>query len=127
MGLLLLLIPTLAVPRVFRTLSHKLELRADSVARANEPDPGVYARPLERLYEDGLLPAVNAQKQATYPHLYDRLVAASKIMITIKITGGRGGRPPSLASQDKTERRDPPSLGQRRAGRACLGVSWSFP
>lgn len=75
-GLLLLFIPTVAVPRIFRALSHKLELRADRVARANEPDPGVYARALERLYEDGLLPAVNSRKQSTHPHLYDRLVAA---------------------------------------------------
>jgi Zn-dependent protease with chaperone function len=76
MGFMLLLIPTVAAPFIFRALSHRLELRADSVAKSNEADPGVYARALQRLYEDGLLPAVNAQMQTAHPHLYDRLMAA---------------------------------------------------
>jgi hypothetical protein len=75
-GFLLLLLPTVAVPFIYRAISHRLELRADGVAKANEPDPGVYARALERLYEDGLLPAVNTQAQSGHPHLYDRLLAA---------------------------------------------------
>ena len=67
---------TLIVPRIFRRVSHRLEMRADSIAHAHEPDPGTYARALAKLYEDNLLPAVNAKKRATHPHLYDRLLAA---------------------------------------------------
>lgn len=75
-GFMLLLLPAVAAQFIVRAVSHRLELRADSLARANEPYSGVYARALERLYEDALLPAVNAQSRATHPHLYDRLVAA---------------------------------------------------
>jgi Zn-dependent protease with chaperone function len=72
-GLLLIVI---MAPRISRRISHKLEIRADTIAHANEPDPGVYARALAKLYEDNLLPAVNAKNRATHPHLYDRLLAA---------------------------------------------------
>jgi len=51
-------------------------MRADHIANSNELDPGTYARALERIYEDNLLPAVNAKDRATHPHLYDRLLAA---------------------------------------------------
>ena len=51
-------------------------MRADAIAHANEPDPGIYARALAKLYEDNLLPAVNAKDRATHPHLYDRMLAA---------------------------------------------------
>ncbi len=67
---------TLIVPVLFKRISHRLEVRADSIAHTNETDPGVYAQALARIYEDNLLPAVNPQKQATHPHLYDRLIAA---------------------------------------------------
>jgi len=76
MGFYALLATTLIAPRIFRRVSHKLEVRADSIAHANEPDPGVYARALAKLYEDNLAPAVNSKKRATHPHLYDRLLAA---------------------------------------------------
>jgi Zn-dependent protease with chaperone function len=75
-GFYILLGFTVITPRIFRSLSHNLETRADEIAHANEPDPGSYARALAKLYEDNLLPAVNAKKRATHPHLYDRLLAA---------------------------------------------------
>ena len=77
MGFLLLLFTTVSVPFFYRRASHKLETRADLVAQTNEPDPGTYARALVRLYEDNLVPAVQAKERATHPHLYDRLLAAS--------------------------------------------------
>ena len=71
-----LLIVTLAVPRLHRQISRKLEARADQMAKANEGDSGTYARALTRLYEDNLAPAVSAKERASHPHLYDRLLAA---------------------------------------------------
>lgn len=47
------------------------------MVKANESDSGVvYARALEKLHEDTLLPAVVAKEHLTHPHLYDRLLAA---------------------------------------------------
>src|SRR6266536_4390383 len=76
LGFLLLLIPTIAAPFLYRRFSHKMEIRADRIAQSNEPDTGTYARALLRLYEDNLVPAVDAKDRATHPHLYDRLLAA---------------------------------------------------
>jgi Zn-dependent protease with chaperone function len=56
-------------------LSRKLEKRADAIAKANESEPGTYARALARLHEANLIPAVMA-RQRTHPDLYDRLLAA---------------------------------------------------
>jgi hypothetical protein len=69
-----LLISTMA-PRVYRDISRKLEVRADEMAKAQEHDPGTYARALARIYQDNMVPAVTAGR-GTHPHLYDRLVAA---------------------------------------------------
>jgi Zn-dependent protease with chaperone function len=66
----------LFVPRIYVNISHKLEIRADSLAQANEETPGVYARALARLYEDNLTPAVTSKRRSTHPALYDRLLAA---------------------------------------------------
>jgi Zn-dependent protease with chaperone function len=74
-GYAVLVLATAAVPRLYRRISHKLELRADAMAKAEERDPGTYARALARIYEDNLMPAVTA-RPGTHPHLYDRLVAA---------------------------------------------------
>jgi Zn-dependent protease with chaperone function len=71
-----LLFTTLAVPRIYRRISRKLESRADAMAKVNEGGAGTYAQALTRLYEDGLLPAVLAKNRSTHPHLYDRLLAA---------------------------------------------------
>jgi Zn-dependent protease with chaperone function len=76
LGFSLLLFTSLLAPFIYRRVSKKLEERADRVAQSNEPDAGIYARALVRLYEDGLLPAVHAKDHATHPHLYDRLLAA---------------------------------------------------
>jgi Zn-dependent protease with chaperone function len=75
-GFFILLAITLFVPVVARKISHKLETRADEMAHVTETDPGVYARALARLHEDGLIPAVVARQHLTHPHLYDRLLAA---------------------------------------------------
>jgi Zn-dependent protease with chaperone function len=75
-GFYLLMVISVIAPRISRRVSHKLEMRADTMAHANEPDPGTYARALAKVYEDNLLPAVNAKDRATHPHLYDRLLAA---------------------------------------------------
>jgi len=67
---------TFVIPRLYGKISRKLESRADQVAKANEGDPGTYARALARLYEDNLTPAVMAKERATHPNLYDRMLAA---------------------------------------------------
>jgi Zn-dependent protease with chaperone function len=71
-----LLFITIGVPYLSRSISRKLESRADQMAIANEGDAGTYARALTRLYEDGLVPAVMAKNRTTHPHLYDRILAA---------------------------------------------------
>jgi len=71
-----LIFTTVAVPRIYRSISRKLESRADEMAKANEGDAGTYARALARLYADNLSPAVMAKSRSTHPHLYDRLLAA---------------------------------------------------
>jgi Zn-dependent protease with chaperone function len=75
-GFGLLLLSSLSAPVLDRRVSRKLEIRADRIARSNEPDPGIYALALTRIYEDNLLPAVQAKARASHPHLYDRLLAA---------------------------------------------------
>jgi Zn-dependent protease with chaperone function len=76
LGFFLLLGITFGVIVLFKKISHRLEVRADKIAHTSETDPGTYARALARLYEDNLIPAVNATQRATHPHLYDRLLAA---------------------------------------------------
>jgi Zn-dependent protease with chaperone function len=76
LGLLLLASTAILGPALYRRVSRKLEVRADQMAHAHEPEDQAYARALARLYQDNLLPAVHAKRQATHPHLYDRLVAA---------------------------------------------------
>jgi Zn-dependent protease with chaperone function len=67
---------TILVPYLSRRVGLKMEARADQIAKANEGDPGTYARALSRIYEDNLMPAVIARKRRTHPDLYDRIVAA---------------------------------------------------
>ena len=67
---------TILVPRFFLKLSRRWETRADAMAMAHEGDAGTYARALARLYQDNYLPAVTATRNATHPHLYDRMLAA---------------------------------------------------
>jgi hypothetical protein len=57
-------------------LSQGLERRADRHAKERQPQEGVYARALAKIYEANLGPVVEPGKGTTHPHLYDRLVAA---------------------------------------------------
>jgi Zn-dependent protease with chaperone function len=57
-------------------LSHRLELRADRMATAQQLNEGDYARALLKLYQHNYLTAVNPRGQHTHPSLYDRLIAA---------------------------------------------------
>jgi Zn-dependent protease with chaperone function len=59
-----------------RRLSRRMEKRADKIAADNQGAEGVYARALEKLYCDSLIPAVSASNNKTHPHLYDRMLAA---------------------------------------------------
>ena len=71
-----LLLSVVLVLRLVRLLARRMEEQADAVARRYEPDRGVYARALEKLYARNLVPAVMAGKRQLHPHLYDRLIAA---------------------------------------------------
>ncbi len=64
------------VPRLWLKISRKLEARADQIAKVNESESGSYARALEKVYQDGLVPAVMAPRRQTHPNLYDRMLAA---------------------------------------------------
>jgi Zn-dependent protease with chaperone function len=75
-GFVVLLLTSAATPLVYGRMSRKLEVRADQLALANELNSGTYARALARLYEDSLVPAVQAKDRLTHPCLYDRLLAA---------------------------------------------------
>jgi len=63
-GLFGLLMLTLAMHSASRKLSRKLESRADGIAKSNEGESGNYARALNRLYEDGLVPAVMEKERS---------------------------------------------------------------
>lgn len=74
-----LIIPYLAVfliSRFSRSLSQRMEKRADQIAADKQFHEGVYARALEKLYRENQIPAVNVNNRQTHPHLYDRMVAA---------------------------------------------------
>jgi Zn-dependent protease with chaperone function len=60
----------------FLRLVHRMEVRADVLARQPEAAPGTYSRALEKIYEANLVPVVLGSKRRTHPELYDRLVAA---------------------------------------------------
>jgi Zn-dependent protease with chaperone function len=59
-----------------RRIWRRMEVRADAAAQRDEDDAGTYARTLERLYEENLIPAVVAGAQVIHPNLYDRMLAA---------------------------------------------------
>ncbi|MGP8202278.1 MAG: M48 family metallopeptidase [Limisphaerales bacterium] len=59
-----------------RKLSRRMEKRADKIATENQGQEGVYARALEKLYRDSLIPAVSSSNRQIHPHLYDRMLAA---------------------------------------------------
>jgi Zn-dependent protease with chaperone function len=62
--------------KLARRLSRKMEVRADQTATEKTANPAVYARALERLYEDNQMPAVMRSNRLMHPHLYDRMLAA---------------------------------------------------
>jgi Zn-dependent protease with chaperone function len=57
-------------------IARRLERRSDETAHRHEVEPGTYARALEKLYAQELMPAVGHGQGGSHPHLYDRLVAA---------------------------------------------------
>jgi Zn-dependent protease with chaperone function len=59
-----------------RKLSRRMEKRADQIATENQGQEGVYARALEKLYSDSLIPAVGPSDRQIHPHLYDRMMEA---------------------------------------------------
>lgn len=64
-----------AALRWIQAVGKRLEVRADNIAHRTF-DGEAFARALERLHQDNLLPATMPQKQVTHPDLYDRLLAA---------------------------------------------------
>jgi Zn-dependent protease with chaperone function len=71
-----ILVVYIAASRMFRKVARRMEERSDRFGRAYEPDPGAYARALEKISAVNLAPAVGRTKTAIHPHLYDRLIAA---------------------------------------------------
>lgn len=62
--------------RFTRSLSQRMERRADELAFKQQLNEGVYARALEKLYRENQSPAVQVDDRQTHPHLYDRMLAA---------------------------------------------------
>lgn len=58
-----------------RSVSRRLEERADSIAIRGPADPTPYVAALVTLHRDGGIPAVDA-KRGSHPPLYDRMLAA---------------------------------------------------
>jgi Zn-dependent protease with chaperone function len=74
-GVFLIVVASSIIVATSRLQSRTLEVRADAVARTNESEAGTYARALERLHQDCLVPAV-MPRQTTHPDLYARLLSA---------------------------------------------------
>lgn len=77
-GLVLLLLLAFAVAIHAGRAARRLEVAADAHAQAHAHglEAGIYARSLERLYRDNLVPAVMRGQRHAHPHLYDRMLAA---------------------------------------------------
>jgi Zn-dependent protease with chaperone function len=75
-GLLIPISATFLLAWFSRWFSHKMEKRADHAAVETQLNEGVYARALENISRENLLPAVNINKRQTHPDLYDRMIAA---------------------------------------------------
>lgn len=78
LGLLLLILFAFAVAVRARRASRRLEAAADAHALEHQrgDEEGVYARSLERLYRDNVVPAVMRGTRRAHPDLYDRMTAA---------------------------------------------------
>lgn len=59
-----------------RRLARAMELRADRFATEGPETGAVYARALEKLYAENLIPASGIARGQTHPDLYDRMLAA---------------------------------------------------
>ncbi len=79
-GAFITLVLLIALSRVFRMVTYRLEKKADSIASGqveNETEEQtVYATALSKIYEYNLIPAVMPGKNLTHPHLYDRMKAS---------------------------------------------------
>ena len=76
LGMFITLLLMLIMMRFTRSLSQRLERRADELAFKKQLNEGVYARALEKLYQENRSPAVAVNNRQTHPHLYDRMLAA---------------------------------------------------
>lgn len=75
-GLLLPFALVWLLVRFTRSFTMRMEKRADAEALHQQLHQGVYARALEKLYRENLIPAVGTTNRSTHPHLYDRMLAA---------------------------------------------------
>ena len=75
-GLLLPYVALFVIARFSRSLSQRMEKRADQMATDKQIGEGVYARALGKIYRENQIPAVNVNNKQTHPHLYDRMLAA---------------------------------------------------
>ncbi len=76
LGLLLPYAGLFAIAKFTRRLSQRMEKQADALALNEQTQDGVYARALEKLYRENLIPAVNVNNKQTHPHLYNRMISA---------------------------------------------------
>jgi Zn-dependent protease with chaperone function len=74
-GVSLLVLVSLSVQQIMLRVNRSLEKRADKMATESQEEAGVYARALEAVYRDNLIPAVISRRQ-THPDLYDRMLSA---------------------------------------------------
>lgn len=75
-GLLVAYGGMLVLVRFNHWLSRRMEKLADQLAVSKQLNEGVYARALEKIYRENLIPAVNINDKQTHPHLFDRMVSA---------------------------------------------------
>jgi Zn-dependent protease with chaperone function len=72
-----LLAASFLILRLSLPLRRRMEKRADRIAAGFTPDPAIYARALERVYEANRTPAVVPRRAArVHPGLYDRMTAS---------------------------------------------------
>ncbi len=72
----IVLILALGIKIFMARLGRRMEVRADSIACAQQAQPAVYARALEKLYQINQLPASMGRRKSVHPDLYDRMIAA---------------------------------------------------
>jgi hypothetical protein len=76
-GLLALVLATLAILMVPLGVARRMERRADAVATKQTADPVAYARALEKVYQLNGIPATKPKRSGQpHPDLYDRMLAA---------------------------------------------------